>query len=87
MLCNQERCIIKTVFVAGGRTGVAISYKKLRKLFVDKKESKDDLRMRKVFKRCHKHYHWGCGAVELYLQSSVDFEKAKPLIDRAFDEN
>ncbi len=31
--------------------------------------------------------HWGCGAVELYLQSSVDFEKAKPLIDRAFDEN
>lgn len=31
--------------------------------------------------------HWGCGAVELYLQSSADFEKAKPLIDRAFDEN
>ena len=31
--------------------------------------------------------HWGCGAVELYLQSSVDFEKARPLIDRAFDEN
>lgn len=31
--------------------------------------------------------HWGCGAVELYLQSGVDFEKAKPLIDRAFDEN
>lgn len=31
--------------------------------------------------------HRGCGAVELYLQSSVDFEKAKPLIDRAFDEN
>ena len=28
--------------------------------------------------------HWGCGAVELYLQSGVDFEKAKPLIDRAF---
>lgn len=31
--------------------------------------------------------HWGCGAVELYLQSGADFEKAKPLIDRAFDEN
>ena len=31
--------------------------------------------------------HWGCGAVELYLQSSADFEKAKSLIDRAFDEN
>ena len=31
--------------------------------------------------------HWGFGAVELYLQSSADFEKAKPLIDRAFDEN
>ena len=54
LLCNQERCIIKTIFVAGGRTGVAISYKKLRKLFVDKKESKADLRMRKVFMSCHK---------------------------------
>ena len=43
MLCNQERCIIKTIFVAGGRTGVAISYKKLRKLFVGKK-SKANLR-------------------------------------------
>ena len=31
--------------------------------------------------------HWGCGAVELYLQSGADFEKAKLLIDRAFDEN
>ena len=31
--------------------------------------------------------HWGCGAVDLYLQSGADFEKAKPLIDRAFDEN
>ena len=31
--------------------------------------------------------HWGCGAVELYLQSGADFEKAKPLIDRAFEEN
>lgn len=31
--------------------------------------------------------HWGCGAVELYLQNSTDFEKAKPLIDRAYDEN
>ena len=31
--------------------------------------------------------HWGCGAVELYLQSGADLEKAKPLIDRAFDEN
>lgn len=31
--------------------------------------------------------HWGCGAVELYLQNAVDFEKAKPLIDRAYNEN
>ena len=31
--------------------------------------------------------HWGCGSVELYLQNSTDFEKAKPLIDRAYDEN
>ena len=31
--------------------------------------------------------HWGCGTVELYLQSSADFEKAKPLIDWAVDEN
>ena len=46
------------MFVAGGRTGVAISYKKLRKLFVDKK-SKADLRMRKVFKRCHKQLSLG----------------------------
>ena len=28
MLCNKERCIIKAIFVAGGRTEVAISYKK-----------------------------------------------------------
>lgn len=64
MLCNKERCIIKITFVAGARTGVAISYiKKLRKLLVDKKESKADLRMRKAFKRCHKHRSLGlwCG--------------------------
>lgn len=31
--------------------------------------------------------HWGCGAVELHMQSAADFEKAKPLIDRAYNEN
>lgn len=31
--------------------------------------------------------HWGCGAVELHIQSSADFDKAKPLIDRAYNEN
>lgn len=31
--------------------------------------------------------HWGCGSVELHLQSINDFEKAKPLIDRAYNEN
>lgn len=31
--------------------------------------------------------HWGCGAVELHLQTTADLEKAKPLIDRAYDEN
>ena len=31
--------------------------------------------------------HWGCGAVELHIQNSMDFEKAKPLIDRAYNEN
>ncbi|MCH5324000.1 MAG: DUF91 domain-containing protein [Eubacterium sp.] len=31
--------------------------------------------------------HWGCGAVELHIQNSTDFEKAKPLIDRAYNEN
>ncbi len=31
--------------------------------------------------------HWGWGAVELHLQNAVDFEKAKPLIDRAYEEN
>lgn len=31
--------------------------------------------------------HWGCGAVELHLQNSKDLEKAKPLIDRAYNEN
>ena len=31
--------------------------------------------------------HWGCGAVELHLQTATDFEKAKPLIDRAYNEN
>lgn len=31
--------------------------------------------------------HWGCGAVELNLQSAADFEKAKLLIDRAYNEN
>lgn len=31
--------------------------------------------------------HWGCGAVELHIQNTVDFEKAKPLIDRAYNEN
>lgn len=31
--------------------------------------------------------HWGSGAVELNLQSNEDLEKAKPLIDRAYNEN
>ena len=31
--------------------------------------------------------HWGCGAVELHLQNGADLEKAKPLIDRAYNEN
>lgn len=31
--------------------------------------------------------HWGCGAVELYIQNAADFEKAKPLLDRAYNEN
>lgn len=31
--------------------------------------------------------HWGSGAVELNLQNNEDFEKAKPLIDRAYNEN
>ena len=31
--------------------------------------------------------HWGCGAVELHIQNSAGLEKAKPLIDRAYNEN
>lgn len=31
--------------------------------------------------------HWGCGAVELYLQNNEDLKKAKLLIDRAYNEN
>lgn len=31
--------------------------------------------------------HWGCGAAELHLQNTADLEKAKPLIDRAYNEN
>lgn len=31
--------------------------------------------------------HWGCGAVELHLKNKTDFEKAKALIDRAYNEN
>ena len=31
--------------------------------------------------------HWGCGAVELHLQNNSDLEKAKLLIDRAYNEN
>ena len=30
---------------------------------------------------------WGCGSVELHIQNSADFEKAKPLIDRTYNEN
>ena len=41
---DGERCIIRTIFVAGGRTEMAISYNKLWKLLVDKKMSKADLR-------------------------------------------
>ena len=42
--CDRERCIIRTIFVAGGRTEMSISYNKLWKLLVDKKMSKADLR-------------------------------------------
>ena len=31
--------------------------------------------------------HWGCGEVELNLQSNADLEKAKVFIDRAYNEN
>ena len=42
--CDRERCIIRKIFVAGGRTEMAISYNKLWKLLIDKKMSKADLR-------------------------------------------
>lgn len=42
--------------------------------------------MRKVSEAVTNIGHWDCGAVELYLQSNADFEKARTLIDRAFDE-
>ena len=41
---DRERCIIRTIFVAGGQTEMAISYNKLWKLLIDKKMSKADLR-------------------------------------------
>lgn len=31
--------------------------------------------------------HWGCGAVELQLKNKADLEKAKLLINRAYNEN
>ena len=31
--------------------------------------------------------HWGCGEVELNLQTNADLEKAKVFIDRAYNEN
>lgn len=31
--------------------------------------------------------HWGTGDLRIYLKSVEDFEKAKPLIDRAYNEN
>lgn len=42
--CDRERCIIRTIFAAGCRTEMAISYNKFWKLLVDKKMSKADLR-------------------------------------------
>ena len=31
--------------------------------------------------------HWGTGNVELRIRNKTDFEKAKPLLDRAYNEN
>ncbi|MDY0013990.1 MAG: hypothetical protein RBS40_13980 [Rhodocyclaceae bacterium] len=31
--------------------------------------------------------HWGMGDLEVVLRKSRDFEKAKPLIERAYQEN
>lgn len=31
--------------------------------------------------------HWGTGNVELRIKNKTDFEKAKPLLDRAYNEN
>ncbi|MET7016275.1 hypothetical protein [Uliginosibacterium flavum] len=31
--------------------------------------------------------HWGAGDLELTLRTPADFEKAKPLIERAYQEN
>ncbi|MBQ9621798.1 MAG: hypothetical protein IJR39_00470, partial [Treponema sp.] len=31
--------------------------------------------------------HWGTGDVELTIKESADFQKAKPLIERAYSEN
>ena len=44
LLHGRKSCIIKSIFAAGGRTVMAISYNKLWKLLVDKKMSKADLR-------------------------------------------
>jgi predicted transport protein len=31
--------------------------------------------------------HWGTGDLELTLRATADFEKARPLIERAYQEN
>ena len=31
--------------------------------------------------------HWGTGKVEIRIKNKADFEKAKPLLDRAYNEN
>ena len=31
--------------------------------------------------------HWGTGKVEIRIKNKTDFEKAKPLLDRGYNEN
>ncbi len=48
----------------------------------------DEIVLEKNFSRDVRNVgHWGTGDVELVVKSGEDFEKAKPLIERAYDED
>ena len=62
--------------------------KQENKFMADIKLNPDEVELVKGFTQDMRNIgHWGTGDLQVIIKDVEDFEKAKPLIDRAYNEN